>query len=278
MKTSSQSFPYPMLTSADAGNDYVDGSFECGLNFQNELDKDDNIVIDYICMLSVDELSDLIERALAKYCVEVTCSDTLFRKFFPLKVSGQLRLDAKLFHGRVDFTPMVISKAAVLSFASVDFNAEYGDQAFNLCAGDILATDITITKYIEFNQLAFDTLVKIRTNENLDPFAYSIDPTPKYLYITMGTDIRSLWGQVGKNKEKQSYFAMSIYKDCLFMAVEQIIANEHIEDQQWARALKSKIADLGIILPAEVDFNEVNIIAQRLVQNVGIARIKKLGV
>ena len=61
MKFNSQSFPYPILTPADAGDDYIDGSFECVLKFGDELSDDDQIELHYRCMLSVEEIIEEIE-------------------------------------------------------------------------------------------------------------------------------------------------------------------------------------------------------------------------
>ncbi len=276
MKVNSQSFPYPMLTPADAGNDYYGVAFQCVLDFDDKLDENENIILDYENMLSVEEIQDLIDKNSAQYCLEIACSETLFRKIFNLDRKGQLKLDATLFHGKVDFTPMVVTKGCVPDYYSVDFNPEYGGETFDLNAGDILATDDTTTHYIEFTQLAFDSLVKIRTDEDLPPLVYSIDPTPQHLYITMGKDIRSIWNEIGNDKEKQSYLAMSVYKDCLLMAIEELVNNEDAESQQWARSLLNKLRTLKISLPNVADLNEMNIIAQKLIKDVGIGRIRQL--
>ena len=64
MKFNSKSFPYPLLTPADSGNDYIDGAFECVLKFSEHLSEDDQIELNYRCMLSVDEIVNEIEEAV----------------------------------------------------------------------------------------------------------------------------------------------------------------------------------------------------------------------
>ena len=276
MKFNSQSFPYPLLTPADSGNDYIDGAFECVLKFSENLSEDDQIELNYRCMLSVDEIVNEIEEGNAKYSLEINCPETLYRRVISLEPRGTIYLDATELHGKVSFTPMIIVQKKINSFKSVDFNPEYEQQGFDLFPGDILASDIPVVQYVEFNQLAIDTLVKIRTDDNLPPMLYSIDPTPKYLYISMGESLRSLWTEIGEDSGIQPYLAMSIYKDCIYVAVEELIVNEEAENQQWARALTNKIGEMKISLPIEADFNEINLIAQQLVQNVGIEKILKL--
>jgi hypothetical protein len=276
MKFNSQSFPYPILTPADAGNDYINGSFECVLKFNEALSEDLQIELHYSCMLSVEEIFEEIETGKANYALEINCPETLYRRVILLERRGVIHLDATELHGKVTFTPFVVAREEIHNFKSVDFNPEYEEQSFDLLTGDILASDISVVQYVEFSQLAMDTLVKIRTDYNLPPMLYSIDPTPSYLYISMGENLRSLWTEIGKDKGIQPYFAMSIYKDCIYVAVEELIANEEAESQQWARALRNKIGEMKISLPSEPDFNEINLISQKLVQNVGIDKILKL--
>ena len=276
MKFNSQSFPYPILTPADAGNDYIDGSFECVLQFNEELSEGDIIKLEYRCMLSVEEILNKIEKGRAAFSLEINCPETLYRKVIPLERRGSLSLEARELHGKVTFTPLIVVQKEIKNFKSIDFNSEYGDQIFGLLPGDILATDIPIVQYVEFNQLSIETLVKIRTDYSLPPMLYSIDPTPSYLYISMGENLRSLWSEIGQDKGIQPYLAMSIYKDCIYMAIEELVVNKEAENQQWARALTNKIGEMKITLPSEPEFNEINLIAQKLVQSVGIEKVSKL--
>ena len=276
MKFNSQSFPYPILTPADAGDDYIDGSFECVLKFSDELLDDDQIELHYRCMLSVEEIIEEIEAENAQYSLEINCPETLYRKVITLDQRGVVHLDATELHGKVTFTPIVVAQKAIQNFKSVDLNPEYDEQSFDLSPGDIIASDIPVIQYVEFSQLSIDTLVKIRTDDTLPPMLYSIDPTPSYLYISMGENLRSLWTEIGQDKGIQPYLAMSIYKDCIYVAVEELIVNQEAESQQWARALITKIGEMKITLPSEPEFNEINLISQRLVQNVGVEKILKL--
>lgn len=274
MKINSQSFPYPMLTPADAGNDYMNGSFECALAFEGEVNDRNIINLRYSFMLTVDEIFEVINRGEATYSLEINCPETLYRSVVKLDVRGTLEIDASQLHGRVNFTPLVVVTSPIKNFKSVDFNVEYGNQEFSLLPGDIMATDIPTSKFVEFTQLSINSLVKIRTEPSLPPLHYTIDPTPNYLYISMGEGLRLLWNEVGQDRALQPYLTMSIYKDCLFVAIEELICNPVAETQQWARALALRISEMEIELPLESEFNAINLIAQRLVQNIGIEKIK----
>lgn len=273
MKVNSQTFPYPMLTPADAGDDYINGSFECALAFSDDVTDDNFITLQYSFMLTVDEIFEAINMKNATFSLEINCPETLYRTVEKLGGRGFLKIDATQLHGRVNFTPLVVLTSPIANFKSVDFNPEYGNQEFDLMPGDILATDIPTSKYVEFTQLSINSLVKIRTDKTLSALHYTVDPTPSYLYISMGEGLRLLWSEVGQDKNLQPYLTMSIYKDCLYVAIEELICNPESETHQWARALALRISEMGIELPTENDFNVINLIAQRLVQNIGVEKI-----
>ena len=61
MKFDTQSFPYPVLTPIDQGDDYIDGSFECVVSFPENVNDDGTFSVSYINMLSVIEIQELID-------------------------------------------------------------------------------------------------------------------------------------------------------------------------------------------------------------------------
>ena len=122
MKFNSQSFPYPILTPADAGNDYIDGSFECVLEFSEALSEDLQIELNYRCMLSVEEIFEEIETGKAEYALEINCPETLYRRVISLERRGVVHLDATELHGEVTFTPLVVAKGEIHNFKSEKFD------------------------------------------------------------------------------------------------------------------------------------------------------------
>lgn len=277
MKFDTQAFPYPILTPVDQGDDYIDGSFECVLDFPAEVNEDGMFSIAYINMLSVDEILDLIEEGHANFVIEITCTETLFRKVLKLDSKGKIELNAYDFHGKVSFSPMIVVSKGVDSFSSIDMNSEYGGKTFQIKPGDILALDHQVVKNVDFVKLSLETLVRIRTDETLDPYIYSIDPTPHFLFISMGEKLRETWTSLSQTSSSEPIFAISLFKDCLVLAIEEIILNEEAHEYKWARALLSRLAEKEIALPTEFDFNEVNRMAQSLIEHVGISKVTNLG-
>ena len=276
MKFDSQSFPYPVLTPIDQGDDYIDGSFECVLDFQKDVDDDGSFEVSYINMLSVDEIQALITSRKANFVIEISCAETLFRKSIVMGKAGKIDLNAYEFHGNVIFTPMIVVTQKLRHFTSIDLNPEYESQEFTLNPGDLLAVDNSVTKNIDFIKLSFETLVRIRTDSTLEPNSYSIEPTPNFIYVSMGEKLREQWTLLSKKKNTQPIFAMTIFKDCLVLAIQELIVNEDAIQYKWANALIKKLGERQLSLPKTFEFNEVNKIAQNLVVHLGSSKLRTL--
>jgi hypothetical protein len=278
MKLNSQAFPYPVLTSDDGhGADYKTSGFQCSLGFSSEVNPESKkFNIEYAFSLTNDEINKLIEDGDAGFAIDINCPNTLKRDLCFLEQAGSIEINASELYGKVEFTPMIIIRKANINFSSPDLNDEFDGATFVLNSGDIIAMDDTWNKYIEFNNLFFDTLVKVDTDDTLAPFDYKIEPTPSFIYIWMGTAMRALWQEMRRSKNLKPALAMSVYKDVVFIAIEDLIENSDADSQQWARALRSKIEALGYELPKDREFNKINIIAQQMVQDAGASQFSKV--
>lgn len=274
MKLNTQAFPYPVLTNEDGpGADYNDSAFQCSLTFASSVNDDNSIKIEYYFMLSNDAIEALLNNESASYAVEISCTDTLKREIKFLDEQGVLEVDASDLYGKVDFTPMIVIRSKVVEYESADLNEEYGDATFSLQFGDIIAVDETCTKYIEFNNLSFDSLIKVVTDDKLMPFEYRVETSPNIIFVYMGESMRAVWSHMTQDKSLKPALAMSVYKDVIYLAIEDLIMNEDSDSYRWARSLKSSIEEFSLQLPPERDFNHINQLAQRLIQHIGVKRI-----
>ena len=119
-----------------------------------------------------------------------------------LQQFGEFEVDASELYRKVDFTPVVVVRKQGLEFTSVDLNEEFAGAKFTLNTGDIIAIDDVWSKYIEFNSLAFDTLVRVETDDGLEPLQYRIEPSPSFVTIWMGKELRELWNEIRASKKQ----------------------------------------------------------------------------
>ena len=266
MKLNTQAFPYPVLTSEDGpAADYQDCAFQSTLMFETEVQDNGNITINYSFQISNEEILDLIDGKKASFAIDLNCPDTLKREMYFLDDEGTLAINAYELYGKVDFTPIVVVRKAVKDFTSVDLNPEFDGAKFDLQVGDVIAFDDTLTKYFEFNNQSFDSLVKTRMSDKVDEYSYIVEPTPNFIYITMGKKMHKLYREMKDTKHK-SVLGMSIFKDVLFLAIQDLITSDEADSQQWARSFRNRIYELGFELPEEPEFNQVNLLAQKFVQ------------
>ena len=274
MKLNSQAYPYPVLTSEEgAAADYRDSAFQCSLDIIGSIDEHQKFKLEYSFLLSNDEIAALIKNGEASFALEISCTETLKREMKFLQQFGEFEVDASELYGKVDFTPVVVVRKQGLEFTSVDLNEEFAGAKFTLNTGDIIAIDDVWSKYIEFNSLAFDTLVRVETEDGLEPLQYRIEPSPSFVTIWMGKELRELWNEIRASKKHKPALMMSIYKDVIYMALEDLIEDNDADSQLWARSLRGKLAELDITLPEESDFNSINMIAQRLVIEGGVKKL-----
>lgn len=276
MKLNTHAFPYPVLTNENGdAADYRDSAFQCVLLFSPKIDDNSRFNINYAFDLSNEDVNRLIYNGYASFAIEIRCADTLKRELRFLDQKGEWEIDASELYGKVEFTPMIVMRKSGVQFSSGDLNDEFDGASFILNVGDIIAIDDIWTKYIEFNNLSFDTLVKVDTDEKLDPFDYRIEPSPSFIFIWMGKQMRHLWNEMKQSKDHKPALMMSIYKDVVFLAITDLIENEESECQQWARSLKNKINDSKLVLPEEYEFNTINSLAQQMIQDVGVKKLFK---
>ena len=199
----------------------------------------------------------------------------MYRRAFVSSEPNQLLpLNIYKLHGKVEFQPQIVVKAEIKKFSSKSLNEEFGGDTFALKPGDVLAIDETKLQFLEFNKLRFETLIRVRKATEIDPFSYRIDLTRNYIYILMGKNLFELWNELRYDKDKRPFLAMSIYKDCFLHALEELQVNfEEVIENRWARALTLKLEELKVQLPDAKDLNEINLIAQKILESESVKKL-----
>lgn len=266
-----KALPYPILDRSDnLRDDYVDGDYQVALKVQ-EPSEDGRVTFKFMHQCSVKALTDLVVTGQAAYCILVICPDTLSRKAH-ISFQGLQALEFEMndFHGKVEFIPQIVAVKPISGFTSEYLNEEYGAETFDLKPGDVLALDKSEARFFEFNRLKFETLISVRRSEDIDPFAYQIDLSTNYIYIDMGTKLRELWDELRLDTSKRPFLAMSIYKDCFLHAMEVLVSSDEATENRWARALSQKLHEMGIELPEGKDLTQLNLIAQKILEQESV--------
>jgi hypothetical protein len=273
MKSIIKAFPYPIL---GRGDDYLDSEFQSTMDTRKDMvGADEHVFLDYSFLLSNEDISKLVATKKASYAIDVHCSDTLFRKVYLVGDNGAIEFETGQLYGKVTFTPLVIVSEHINSFQSEDLNEEFGEEPFSLQVGDIMAIDDPQIRYIEFDKLQFESLVKVVTSYEIPEETYRFSLEQDMIIILMGKKFRHVWDIYREERDKAPMLAMSVYKDCIHAALEYIIKNEESDGFKWVRALKLKLETLGRHISEESDFNELCMHSQQLVAKIGVQRLMK---
>lgn len=274
MWTNLKAFPYPVL---GRGDDYTDSEFQALIDTKKLRisDNEERVTIDYSFMMSNSEIRELISSGEAKYAIEITCTDTLYRHVLDCTEIGNHTFEAGQLYGKVIFSPLVVATKIIKKYSPIDLNYEFGGFDFKLMPGDLLAFDEPQIRYIEFNKLKFESLVRVQTSAEIPEETYRFQLDGDLIIIMMGKKFRVLWDSCREQKDKAPFLAMSVYKDCIHAALDYSIKDENSEELKWARALRLKLQSLGRKIHQDSDFNDLSVHAQQLVSRVGVQRLLK---
>src|SRR6185369_14241222 len=82
-------------------------------------------------------VQDLLRRNLVGQSLAIGCRDTYYREIQDLDEEGRVALPLDHFFGRVEITPLLISKAAIAKYTSTDLSKEF-QQPISFDAGDLV--------------------------------------------------------------------------------------------------------------------------------------------
>lgn len=268
---SSIAFPYPVLGRSD---DYNDVEFQVALREPEKSDEIEplKILISYSFDLSDDALLKVIQSGAAKFGFEIICKNTALRYVEFVEDVGVLELSVASVHGRVEILPYLFATEPIKSFRSENFNQEFGDATFEINPGDILAEADPDAINVEFGTLTFESLLKVVKAPYIETYSYDFSLDGNTIQIAMGEELFSTWGALREKKELRPLLVMSVYKDCIVAALETLVEQKDTE-LSWANSLHRMLEKKNIELPVEANFSELNLLAQKILQEKGVKRI-----
>lgn len=276
MKFHNRAFPYPILDTTDEfRQDFSDGDFQAVVE-EVALEEEEQISVQVTYACSVSEIVELIESGKATYALLVICPSTLIRRAFVSESATQkINLNINDFFGEVELIPQVVVTGEVHGFSSEDLHEEYRDIGFDLYPGDVLAVGDSEIRTFEFEGLRLEHLIKARLNETLDPNQYDVVLGESKIYIDMGAKLHQIYGELKQDAAAKPLVFMSIYKDMFLIALQELASEEGAEDKRWAASMLELAAGTGLPLNHTSNLNEINLIAQKILQGDTVDRLSK---
>lgn len=134
MRLSSRSYPHPVVGNAD---DVPGAAFQAAFEYASDTQF---YYINVAVACSSKTLNRLIQRGEACYVVHIECSNTIFRRAFEFTTDGhRLQVPASHLNDTVEVNAFVRAKKDIPSYRIDGAHDDYGDTAFRIRSGDVLA-------------------------------------------------------------------------------------------------------------------------------------------
>lgn len=146
MRIGNRSFPYPVVNKNQSLSGFKSSFFHLEINPKTDnpsVDPASGLVIHGISFATnSDFLKTLIKSGKAAVVLLIECSDTLFRRSYPLSEQPQdITVPASSLSGRTDCSAFVYLKENTDEYCDSDFLEDYESLSFSLEKGDIIAAD-----------------------------------------------------------------------------------------------------------------------------------------
>jgi len=131
----SRLFPHPVLWFIN--DDYLESDFTAEIS---EKETKGEIEINYTLDLKNKELKEKIENGLAKICIHIECSLTMFRyNHITDEMTGSIYLRQDNINHKIEVLPMIVANDNIEDYDNTKLNEDYNDVKLDMDRGSILA-------------------------------------------------------------------------------------------------------------------------------------------
>ncbi|NFA03254.1 hypothetical protein [Weissella cibaria] len=229
MRLSNNSFPYPVLSSANSFD--IDSEFKFGDSFSVNVDQvqigqsDFELVVTYF--LKNDDLQMMVNDGRAKVVAHVESTLTSYRNAIEFPENSDtvsFAVDASMIAKNIELTVLVVSNVMIEEYSNSGFNSElFGDNyaVKNIMRGDILAFEPTIDielQTVDSGPVGVQTFIKVAKSKNK---SMMVNLDGEAIKIEIPTETYRVYAQMQNAKEvKMANFSLLV--PALMLAVDDI--------------------------------------------------------
>jgi len=134
MRLSSRSYPHPVLGNRD---DVPNAAFQAVIEMTSDREF---VYIEAEVASSCDTLNSMIDKGDAEFVLHVECSNTMFRQAYSFSdISHRVSIPATELNGAVEVNVFAQALRRISPYTVPEAHSDYGDTAFDIRKGDILA-------------------------------------------------------------------------------------------------------------------------------------------
>ena len=260
----SRSYPYPFFGR--------EGDFE-GHYFEFEVDPQltkEEIIVHYTSNILETPLADYVKSGEVKLGLDIHSPDSYHRSFEAIDLSKtSISIPVMNLGGEVRLSPIFVASIDLPDYTVTGVNEEFKNGRFDILAGDVLGAGPTTSFFLELDKQTPKSIVRIELDSTMEPFEYRFELRSNQIAILMGTKARTVWESCYNNRETSPFLVLSILKDCLLFALQDIASSDDRENMYWSKHFVAVLEELGIELSVDTSLEKLNKIAQSLLVDKG---------
>jgi len=260
----SRSYPYPFL---GREGDFENDSFEFDLEPQLT---NDEVILHYKSYILDTPLADYFRAGEIKIGLDIHSPDSYYRAFELLDISkNTVAIPLSNLGGEVKITPIYVSHVDLNAYSLMGVNREFMGGRFDIRAGDVVGAGSTTSFFLELDKETPKSIVRIEQDPTMEPFEYRFELRSNQIAILMGVKARAVWETYYNNKETSPFLVLSILKDCLLFAMEDIARSDDRDNMYWSKHFVAVLDQMGIEISIDTSLEKLNKIAQFLLTDKG---------
>ncbi|MDX2261281.1 MAG: hypothetical protein SFU84_06245 [Gemmatimonadales bacterium] len=248
-----RSFPHPVL--APFLDDVSPNEFECRVLVSADADQ---YYLSVAFSYTNESLQTLVTAGLAVHSIHVECKRNYFRHLYTLSDrAGVLSIRTSEIIGRVEISGFISAAVPIPDYSIAGAHSDYGDTAFNIEIGDILAAASTVTfdAYTDYDPLStIASILMVRCSEAEVDGPLKLDTSGDLLNVTLSQSDYARYVELKGDPSLGALLANQIVVPVLVEAVHEIKATpaEEIElemQKRWYRSIvrKFEVLDLDVM-------------------------------
>jgi hypothetical protein len=245
MKLSSRSYPYPVVGNRD---DVPGAAFQAAIEVSTDKAA---VYIDTAINCSSKTINDLVKKKDASFVLHVECSNTLYRRAFEFYDSNhRIQIPTDNLNDAVEVNVFTRAMKDLSGYRVGSAHPEYGNNAFDLEEGDILAIGEGHVFYAEapFDALSpIGSIMQIRGAHDDGDLPMRVEYSGDKIQIVLSKKDFAEYHLLKEMEGLSIALATTITLPVLIDAIH-ILQEEPGDDRRWMRALTRRIESVGLKL------------------------------
>jgi hypothetical protein len=260
----SRSYPYPFL---GREGDFENSSFDFEVEPQLT---NDELILHYESNILATPLAEYVVSGEIKLGLDIHSPDSYHRSFEVLGPGkNSISLPISNLGGEVRLSPICVSASEINNYSLLGLNKEFKGGKFRILAGDVLGAGPTTTFFLELDKETPKSIVRVEQDSTMEPFEYRFELRSNQIAILMGVKARAVWEAYYNNRETNPFLVLSILKDCLMFAMQDIATSDDRDNMYWSKHFVAVLEQMGIELTIDTSLEKINKVAQALLVDKG---------